>query len=150
MATLLASHRLTSAAIVMACSVFAFGVGTKMMIAQTQPLVPILVTCTSEGAVSAKTLEQLCESLHDALIAKYPAANFVLADGTPDQTASLVTLETFVANKTTIEASLNWQLLGDAPVTGARMGFSISDKDITPEMQRKFLTRLVNDTPLPL
>jgi hypothetical protein len=111
---------------------------------------PISVTCISQSNVPAKTLTQLCEGLHDALVAKYPSALFDLIEGIPDQTVPLVTLETFAANKTTIEARLNWQLHGENPAVGARMGFSISDKDITPEMQRKFLTRLVNDTPLPL
>jgi hypothetical protein len=145
-----ASRRLTRMTLVVLCGVFAFGAGAKMMAAQTTTSQPILVICTGQNSVPAKALNQLCESFHSALVAKYPDASFALIDGTPDPAAPTVTLEAFTANPTMIEARLNWQLHGETPVIGARMGFSISDSDITPAMRRKFLTRLVNDTPLPL
>jgi hypothetical protein len=136
--------------LVVLCGVFAFGAGANMMTAQTKTSQPISVTCIGQGSVPAKALEALCESLHGALVAEYPDASFALIDGTPGPAAPTVTLEAFVANQTMIEARLNWQLHGEALVIGTRMGFSISDKDITPEMQRKFLIRLVKETPLSL
>lgn len=119
--------------------------GAETVTVQTQ----IAVTCTGENAVPVRTIGELCESFQAALTEKYPNAGFAMAEATLDHAAAVVTLETFVANTTTLEARLSWQLNGANRAFGPRMGFSVTDLTITPQMYRKFLTRLINDTRLP-
>lgn len=110
----------------------------------------IAVACTGTERVSADSLAVLCKSLQDALAAKYPNEGFVLTDGAEAKSAPNVTLETFTLNNTIIEARLNWQLNGESRTVGPRMGFSVTDIDMTPQMQRKFLASLVDGSALPL
>lgn len=109
----------------------------------------VAVICTADTAVPAETLGTLCLGLQQALIAQHPDARFALATDLPAKGAAFVAMEALVATKATIEARLTWQAAGRLPVTGPRAGFSISDKDLTPALQQKFLNRLVQDTTLP-
>jgi hypothetical protein len=129
--------------------IFLIATGVDMAKAQSQSIQNIAVTCTGAEKVAAETLVMLCADLHKALAAKYPDAHFVLTDSGDANATGLVTLETFAANRVGIDARLNWQAKGADRVDGSRMGFSISDTDMTPDMQRTFLNRLVHDTPLP-
>ena len=128
---------------------FAFAIGTDIVMAQTQARRDIAVVCTGSQNVAADSLTLLCADLHDVLAAKYPDARFVLMDGAASGVAVSVTLEAFTLGKTGIEARLGWQARGAAPAFGPKMGFSISDSAMTPDMQTTFLSRLVHDTPLP-
>lgn len=130
-------------------SLFLLAIGTDMTMAQTKATQDIAVVCTGSQHVAADTLTMLCADLHDVLAAKYPDARFVLVDGAAADADAAVTLEAFAAGKTGIEARLSWQAGGADPVFGPKMGFSISDAVMTPEMQMTFLNRLVHDTPLP-
>lgn len=117
--------------------------------AQANSLQKIAVTCVGSEKVATNTLTVLCADLHNALTAQYPDASFVLADSVAGNAAGLLTLETFAANNLGIEARLIWQASGTDHVEGPKMGFSISDTDMTPDMQHQFLNRLVHATPLP-
>lgn len=123
--------------------------GSDQAMAKTQSSSDISVTCTGSDAVSARALSSLCADLHKALEERYPNATFVLNHTVPAGTKAFVNLETFTASKANIDARLNWQTAGSAPVTGPRIGFSISDKDLTPDLQQKYLSRLVKETALP-
>lgn len=130
-------------------AVFAILIGSEVIMAQTQSPAEISVTCTGGETVSAQTLALLCSGLHLALAEQHPNARFVLHDSVPEGAKAFVVLQAFTASKANIDAQLNWQAAGSAPVMGARTGFSITDKDLTPALQQKFLSRLVKDTALP-
>lgn len=117
--------------------------------AQANSMQKIAVTCVGSENVATDTLTILCTDLHNALTAHYPDASFVLAGSVAGNAAGLLTLETFAANKMGIEARLIWQASDADRVEGPQMGFSISDTDMTPDMQHQFLNRLVHATPLP-
>jgi hypothetical protein len=130
--------------------IFLIAAIADMTVAQAQSMQNIAVTCIGTKNVSADALATLCQSLQQALVAKYPNEGFVLSDGTADQSAPIVTLEAFALNNSIIEARLNWQLNGESRAVGPRMGFSVTDADMTPQMQQKFLVGLLNQSALPL
>ena len=119
------------------------------MAAKAQSTGTIALSCSSTKGVPNETLNLLCAGLQTELAAKYPNATFVQPGSSAAPGAVVVMLEAYVANKAGLEAQLSWQTKGSPVATGPRMGLSVSNKDITPDMQMQFLHRLVNDVSLP-
>ncbi len=91
----------------------------------------------------------LCAGLQTALTTKYPRLQFTRSKTKTTPASGSITLETFVANSVGIELRLIWQAAAQSKVEGPRHGFSVMDKALTPDMQLKFLNRVVQDTALP-
>lgn len=123
-----------------------------MTFAQSMPTISVL--CRNTADLPAPTQEMLCAGLQAALATKYPARQFARAQGAappdgPESEGPVVTLETHVASPFGLEVQLSWQTKGTDRSEGPRRALSISDKELTPQLQLKFLNRVVQDTTLP-
>lgn len=131
--------------------------GADMTFAQSMPTISVL--CRNTADLPAPTQEMLCAGLQAALATKYPARQFARAQGAatpdgpdpdgPEPDGPVVTLETHVASPFGLEVQLSWQTKGTDRSEGPRQALSISDKELTPQLQLKFLNRVVQDTTLP-
>lgn len=120
-----------------------------LTMAQAHAQSPVSVYCTGTNQVPVPTQEMLCAGLQTSLTAKYPSLQFTRSKTRTTSASGSITLETFVANSVGIELRLIWQAADQIKVEGPRHGLSVMDKALTPDMQLKFLNRVVQDTALP-
>lgn len=131
------------------CGAILLALGADLALAQAKTDAKIAVICRGAGDISPETLNGLCLDLQNALAAVHPEPTFVRADAIPKGGSAFVALEALSATAAALEAQLTWQTARSMVITGPRISFSVTDKDLTPAMQVNFLNRLVHASELP-
>lgn len=131
------------------CPLILIALAANMTLAQPKTDATIAVICRGADDIPADTLNALCVDLQTTLAAEYPDATFGRADAIPKDGAAFVAFEVLSATNVALDARLTSQNARTAAITGPRLGFSVTDKDLTPALQKKFLNRLVHASELP-